>query len=81
MNIFSSNIIEEYLQEYDRTVPVTNKIYVYETQQANENIFVKYRIGEYSKYENRDKEMYIPITDLIDFTFLKLKKIEKSLGI
>lgn len=77
MNIFSSTILQEYLQEYNEYDTTSEDIHIYESEQVDGDIMVEYRLGEYEKYENKDKKISIPITDLIDFTFMKLKKLEE----
>lgn len=77
MNIFSSSILEEYLKEYNQ---INEDIHIYESEETDGNVRVEYRIGEYEKYENKDKKTFIPITDLIDFIFMKFKKLEEMLN-
>lgn len=80
MNIFSSTILQEYLQEYNEYDTTSEDIHIYESEQVDGDIMVEYRLGEYEKYENKDKKISIPITDLIDFTFMKFKKLEEMLN-
>ncbi|WP_375560290.1 hypothetical protein ACE193_21705 [Bernardetia sp. OM2101] len=80
MSVFSSTILQEYLQEYNESDIASEDIHIYESEQVDGGIMVEYRLGEYEKYENKDKKIFIPITDLIDFTFMKFKKLEVILN-
>ncbi len=80
MSIFSSTILQEYLQEYNESDIASEDIHIYESEQVDEGIMVEYRLGGYEKYENKDKKTFIPITNLIDFTFMKFKKLEEMLN-
>lgn len=81
MGVFASTILQEYIEEYHEDNITNEDIHIYESEEVDNGVMVEYRIGEYEKYENKDKKIFILITDLIDFVFMKFKKLESIINI
>ena len=79
MNVFSSSIIEQYIHKYynenNESIEDINILESDPHEDDSSTTIVHYRIGDYDKYNDNIQTIHIPISELVDFTFMKFEEL------